>query len=340
VAAAPGDDGRLYVVEQTGRIRILADGAPLEPPFLDLSGAISCCQERGLLGLAFHPNYAESGRLFVNYTNPDGDTEVVEYARSAADPSRADPRPVRRFLQIEQPFANHNGGMLAFAPDGTLVVATGDGGGAGDPQDNAQDLSSRLGKLLRIDVDRHPEPPPGNLPGADPAVWQYGLRNPWRLSFDRATGDLWIGDVGQNRFEEIDFAPAGAGGLDFGWPISEGEACFRPATDCDTAGSVLPIHVYGREAGSSVTGGYVYRGSRIGELAGWYVFGDFSTSRIWALARVDEGGATSVVELTPGIDPESRVGGLASFGEDLNGELYVAGFSGRVLRIDPAEEQE
>jgi glucose/arabinose dehydrogenase len=243
---------------------------------------------------------------------------------------------VRLFLRIDQPFANHNGGMLVFAPDGTLIVGMGDGGGGGDPQNHAHNLQSKLGKLLRIDVDRHPEPPPGNVPGADPDVWFYGLRNPWRLSFDRLTDDLWIGDVGQNRFEEIDFVPAGESGLDFGWPLTEGNACFRPA-DCDPSGVTLPIHDYGRDRGCSVTGGYVYRGTAIPRFAGWYVFGDFCSNRMWALLRAGEGEPV-VVELTPAIDPELRVVGLASFGEDQRGELYVVANAGRVFRIDPGLE--
>jgi glucose/arabinose dehydrogenase len=333
VAQAPGDDDRLFVVEQTGAIRIVEGGRLFDEPFLDLAGSISCCMERGLLGLAFHPDYAENGRFFVDYTNRDGDTEIVELARSAGDPRRAEPDPVRLLLRIEQPFANHNGGMLAFAPDGTLIVAMGDGGGAGDPQDRARDLSSKLGKLLRIDVDRHPEPPPGNHPGADPDVWHIGLRNPWRFSFDRATGDLWIGDVGQNAYEEIDFAPAGSPPLDFGWPATEGLHCFRPTQGCDTRGIALPVHEYGRDGGCSVTGGYVYRGTAVPGLAGWYLFGDFCSSRVWA--RSPSG---AVVELTPGIDPEGRIGGLSSFGEDALGELYVTGISGALLRIDVAPD--
>jgi glucose/arabinose dehydrogenase len=334
---APDGSGRLYVVEQTGRIRIIEGGLVAETPFLDLSDRVSCCGERGLLGLAFHPGYAENGRFFVDYTNRDGDTEIVELSRAEGAPDRADPGSARLLLRVDQPFANHNGGALAFAPDGTLVVALGDGGGAGDPQDNARDLSAQLGKLLRLDVERHPEPPPGNVAGADPYVWQYGLRNPWRFSFDRERQDLWIGDVGQNRHEEIDFAPAGAGGLDFGWPLLEGSACFRPPAGCDPDGTALPIYDYDREAGCSVTGGYVYRGSRIPGLDGWYLFGDYCSNRLWALLRREDG-EPLVVELTAVVDPSGRIRGLASFGEDLAGELYVVSLSGEVYRLEAAQD--
>ncbi|MEW6269146.1 MAG: PQQ-dependent sugar dehydrogenase [Thermodesulfobacteriota bacterium] len=332
VTAAPGDAGRLYVVEQTGRIRIVAPGGVLATPFLDLSQRVSCCGERGLLGLAFHPGYADDGRFFVNYTNVDGDTELVEFARSA-NPDVASPQPVRLLFTVDQPFANHNGGMLAFGPDGLLYVGLGDGGGAGDPQDNAQSLDSKLGKILRLDVDRHPEPPPGNVVGGDPDVWDFGLRNPWRFSFDRATGDLYIGDVGQNALEEIDVEPAGQGARNYGWPIMEGDRCFRPPSGCDTTGLAMPVVAYARDAGCSVTGGHVYRGLAIPGLAGRYVYGDFCSNRVFSFRWVD-GAATVPAELTEDLDPDGLIQGLTSFGEDEAGELYVVSQDGSVFRIE------
>jgi len=339
VTQAPGERERLYVVEQTGRIRVVEGGRMRAEPFLDLSGIVSCCGERGLLGLAFHPGYATNGRFFVNYTNPDGDTEIVEFRRASEDPPVADPEPARLFFRVDQPFPNHNGGMLAFAPDGTLAIGLGDGGGAGDPMNNARNPSSKLGKLLRIDVDRYPDPPAGNAATGDPDVWQQGLRNPWRFSFDRATGDLWIGDVGQDRFEEIDHVPAGQGGLDFGWPVTEGLHCFRPESGCDTTGLTLPVHEYDRSSGCSVTGGFVYRGAAIPELAGRYLFGDYCSNRMWLLTSSGgaPGSAVDVVDVTGALDPAGRVEGLSSFGEDLDGELYVVGLtSGNVFRVDAA----
>jgi glucose/arabinose dehydrogenase len=335
VAFAPGDTQHFYVLEQTGRVRVVDGGGAVgDVPFLDLSSLVSCCGERGLLGLAFHPDYAQNGRLFVNYTETNGDTVIAEYARSAEDPPRARPDAVRVFFMVDQPFSNHNGGMLAFGPDGFLYIGLGDGGSAGDPQGNGQSLSTKLGKILRIDVDRYPTPPPGNLPGGDPQIWDFGLRNPWRFSFDRATGDLYIGDVGQNRFEEINVEPAGEGGKNYGWRIMEGLHCFSPFTGCDQEGLTLPVLEYGRDDGCSVTGGYVYRGSAIPGLNGRYLYGDYCSNRVWAFVW-DGAQATSHVELTAALDPEERIQGLTSFGEDAAGELYVVSRAGSVFRIDP-----
>jgi glucose/arabinose dehydrogenase len=332
VTAAADDASRLFVVEQSGRIRVIRDGTVLATPFVDLSERISCCGERGLLGLAFHPGYASNGRFFVNYTNTDGDTEVVELARSG-DPDVASPDVVRRFFTIDQPFANHNGGMLAFGPDGNLHVGTGDGGAAGDPQNNAQNLDSKLGKILRIDVDSYPTPPPGNVAGGDPDVWHYGLRNPWRFSFDRATGDLYLGDVGQGVLEEIDVAAAGVGGSNFGWRIMEGTQCFQPPSGCDTTGLTLPVVEYGRDTGCSVTGGYVYRGSAIPGLDGHYLYGDYCSNRVFAF-RWQDGVVTDSRELTDDLDPDAQIQGLTSFGEDTGAELYVVSRDGTVFRIE------
>lgn len=330
---SPPGDPRLFVLEQTGRVLVLIDGEVQEEPFLDLSEQVSCCGERGLLGLAFHPDYASNGRFVVNYTDENGDTVVAEYARSDEDADRAALGEVKRFLHVEQPFGNHNGGMVEFGPDGLLYVGFGDGGAAGDPLDAGQDPQLKLGAMLRIDVDTHPEPPDGNLAGADPDVWAIGLRNPWRFSFDRETGDLYIADVGQNLYEEVHVAAAGAGSANYGWRIMEGFHCFNPPEDCDTTGLVLPAVEYGRDLGCSVTGGYVYRGEAIAGLAGWYLYGDFCSNRVWAM-RWEAGRVLEHYEITEEIDPEGVLGGISSFGEDAAGELYVVSLGGGVHRID------
>ncbi|MFQ5527607.1 MAG: PQQ-dependent sugar dehydrogenase, partial [Thermoanaerobaculia bacterium] len=249
----PGDgSGRLFVVEQGGRIKILDRGTELAEPFLDLSGSVSCCDERGLLGLAFHPDYASDGLFFVNYTDLAGDTVVSRFSVSSADANRADTGSETGILSFDQPFGNHNGGHLAFGPDGYLYVSSGDGGSGGDPQNNGQSLDTLLGKILRVDVDGSPVAiPPDNPfvndPNARPEIWAYGLRNPWRFSFDRDTGDLFIGDVGQNAREEIDLQPGSSpGGENYGWRRMEGSRCFNPSSGCDNGELVLPIAEYGR----------------------------------------------------------------------------------------------
>jgi glucose/arabinose dehydrogenase len=223
--------------------------------------------------------------------------------------------------------------MLAFGPDGFLYVGLGDGGSGGDPQNNAQNLGVKLGKILRLDVDAYPTPPPGNTPGGDPDVLHWGLRNPWRFSFDRASGDLYVGDVGQNQFEEIDVAPAGAGGLNFGWRVMEGAHCYQPPEACDRSGLTLPIAEYDHDVGCSVTGGYVYRGSALPRLTGRYLYGDYCSNRVFSL--IWSGGVTSEsLELTTDLDPDGLIQGLSSFGEDLAGELYVTSLDGSVFRIE------
>ncbi|MGH9464810.1 MAG: PQQ-dependent sugar dehydrogenase, partial [Thermoanaerobaculia bacterium] len=319
---APGDgSGRLFVVLQGGRILVLAADGSLRPePFLDLSDRVSCCGERGLLGLAFHPDFESNGLFFVNYTDPQGDTVVSRFAVSA-DPDRADPTSERGVLTYAQPFANHNGGHLAFGPDGYLYIASGDGGGAGDPQNNGQSLDTLLGKLLRIDVDGSPYAiPPDNPfigdPEARPEIWAYGLRNPWRFSFDRATGDLFVGDVGQSSREEIDFQPvASGGGENYGWRRMEGSLCFDPPSNCDDDSLVPPILEYGHDAGCSVTGGFRYRGGSVPQLAGVYLFADFCAGTLWG--ATEEGGVWSATVLA-----ETGLA-VSSFGEDEAGELYL-----------------
>jgi glucose/arabinose dehydrogenase len=332
VTHAPDGSGRLFVVERKGLIRVWRDGAVLDRPFLDVSPLLRTThQEQGLLGLAFHPRYVENGRFVVNFTDRRGTTIVAGY-RVSSDPDVADPGSAVGIIRIEQPAANHNGGHVAFGPDGHLWLGTGDGGGSGDQFGNAQDLSSLLGKMLRIDVDSA-EPyaiPPDNpfvgQAGIRPEIWAYGLRNPWRYAFDRQTGDLFIADVGQNRREEIHVQPSGSGaGANYGWPIMEGARCFHPASGCDPTGLELPAADYDRSDGCSVTGGHVYRGSAYPDLVGWYVFGDFCTGKVWILARI--GDAWNVHEAGRMVTP-------SSFGEDQAGELYAVSLTeGRLYRV-------
>jgi glucose/arabinose dehydrogenase len=337
VANAGDGSNRLFVVERTGTIRVVQDGQVLPDPFLDISARMKIdFLEQGLLGLAFHPDYAANGRFFVDLTDRGGDTRVVEF-RVSADPDRADPAPVRTVLTVAQPFSNHNGGLIAFGPDGMLYVGMGDGGSGGDPQGNAQDRGSLLGKLLRIDVDgAAPYAVPGDNPfvgeaGARGEVWAYGLRNPWRFAFDRGTGDLYVADVGQNRLEEVN-AVAGAGrGLDYGWDVMEGDECFEPPEGCQTAGRTLPVVVYDHGDGCSVTGGHVYRGSAIPDLRGTYFYSDFCSGFVRSF-RFAAGAATderSWPELRP------SEGGVSSFGEDAAGEIYLTTSGGAVYRIVP-----
>jgi glucose/arabinose dehydrogenase len=332
VGGAPGDPAtRLFVVEQYGAIQILESGAALSEPFLDVSDLVSTIGEQGLLGLAFHPGYAQNGRFFVNYTNHDGDTVVAEYKRSS-DPNKADPTPVKTLLTIDQPYPNHNGGNVVFGPDGFLYIGMGDGGLADDPNGNGQDPDSKLGKMLRIDVDNYPAAPPGNVPGGDPDVWDLGMRNPWRWSFDACTGDLYIGDVGQDAWEEIDVEPAGEGNKNYGWDVMEGTHCHEPSSGCDQTGLTMPVIEYPHGADCSVTGGFVYRGAAIPNLVGTYFYGDYCTGNIWTFKWKD-GAISEQADLTS--DLESAGTTISSFGQDTAGELYVCDHEGgHVYRID------
>jgi glucose/arabinose dehydrogenase len=334
---APGDRERLYVVEQGGRIRVIRNGQLQATPFLDVSGRIASGGERGLLGLAFHPQFATSRRFFVNYTNPRGDTHVAEFRATSAD--AADPGSERVVLTETQPFANHNGGGLSFDNTGRLLVALGDGGSGGDPLGNGQKLDTFLGKILRIDVDAGaPYAVPSDNPfrataGAAPEIWAYGLRNPFRISVDRPTGNLYIGDVGQNRVEEIDVGLASRrGGENYGWNTLEGSQCYSPASGCNRTGLTLPVYEYSHSEGCSVTGGVVYRGCRMPDLAGTYFFGDYCTGLVRSF-RLANGQATDVRDWTTSV---RGLNSPAAFGLDADGEVYVVDYDGEVYRLEPA----
>jgi glucose/arabinose dehydrogenase len=321
--------GRLFILEQPGRIRIVADGALLERPFLNLASRVRSGGERGLLGLAFHPGFATNRRFFVNYTRePDGATVIAEFRAAAMKPDRAR-RVERVLLTVAQPFSNHNGGMLAFGPDGHLYIALGDGGGGGDPRNRAQNRNALLGKILRIDVDgeRPYAIPPDNpfaAGGGRPEIYAFGLRNPWRFAFDRRTGRLLAGDVGQARIEEIDVIRRGR---NYGWPIMEGPLCFRPRTGCDRSGLAPPVSHYRQVGGRcSITGGYVYRGSAIQDLVGTHLSGDFCSGEIFGLRARERS-----LLLETGLQ-------ISSFGEDEAGEVYVVDLGGAVYRIVSAAE--
>jgi len=344
---SPDDNtGRLFVVEQGGKIKIIqSNGQVLAAPFLDIGNTLSSSSgEEGLLGLAFHLMYKTNRRFFVNYTSNDGGTlhtVIAEYTTSTGDANLADATSERILLTVDQPFTNHNGGGLAFGNDGYLYIGLGDGGSGGDPNGNGQNINVLLGKILRIDVDSAPamglqyaippDNPFANAAGRD-EIWLYGLRNPFRFSIDHATGDLWIGDVGQDSFEEVDRITPQQGGANLGWNIMEGTHCFNPSSNCPTAGLTLPIFDYSHDPGDeTVIGGYVYHGTRIPQLAGVYVFGDFISGRIWTLTQTSQGAwVRTEVSSTAAND-------LSSFGQDRNGELYVVRYSrGVVSRMHQA----
>ncbi|NWG18627.1 MAG: PQQ-dependent sugar dehydrogenase [Chloroflexi bacterium] len=333
VTHAGDASGRLFIVEQYGRIWIYADGALLPQPFLDVADRLSTRgNEQGLLGLAFHPDYAANGLFFINYTDRDGATAVVRYSVSADDPNRADPASAAIILQIAQPYRNHNGGHIAFGPDGYLYIGMGDGGSAGDPQGSGQNPAALLGKMLRIDINADPYAIPADNPfvnAADyaPEIWAMGLRNPWRFSFDRASGDLYIGDVGQNAVEEVNFQPADSrGGENYGWNILEGTRAYSGAAA--PAGLVPPFYEYPHPEGCSVIGGYVYRGEGLPDLQGIYLFGDYCSGVVYASRRDASGNWQTMRWLDTG-----KI--ISSFGEDEAGELYLIGHMGSIYRFEP-----
>ncbi len=328
VTAPPGDTDRLFIVEQSGRIRIFENGNLNAAPFLNVSAITSTGGERGLLGLAFHPDYANNGWFYINHTGSSGAcagaagcTIVARYSVSG-DPDLADPGSRAQIIRIAQPYSNHNGGGIEFGPDGYLYIGMGDGGSGGDPGNRSQNDGQLLGKMLRLDVDSGL---PYSIPEDNPHVgeglpldeiWAKGLRNPWRFSFDRLTGDLWIGDVGQYIWEEVDFQPAAStGGENYGWRLMEGNHCFNPANNCDLGGLTYPIWEYDHNSGCSITGGYVYRGASIPELQGLYLYADYCNGRIWAFDPAD---SSNTLILT-----DQNVGNITSFGEDADGELYL-----------------
>jgi glucose/arabinose dehydrogenase len=340
--AVPGDT-RMLVAEQGGRISLLGPDE-LSPPVLDLSDRLVDGGERGLLSVAVHPKFAENGRLFVHYSERgSGATVVAEYEAVLSGGRLKSMRSAeRRLLRQEQPYANHNGGTLAFSPqDGFLYLGLGDGGAAADPHGYGQALDTLLGKILRLDIDAAPEPglayaiPKSNpfvdREGARKEIWAYGLRNPWRMAFDRASGDLWIGDVGQNKFEEVHRQPGDSrGGENYGWDIMEGLHCFPERESCESKAFVAPVLEYGHDAGCSVTGGAVYRGTVLLDLQGAYVFGDYCSGRIWAHR---DGVTTELSERIFGTGPHFEI---SSFGEDGAGELYVAAHdTGDIFRFVP-----
>jgi glucose/arabinose dehydrogenase len=334
VTNAGDGSGRLFINEQAGKVRVITAGGALSPtPFVDLTSRIKSGGERGLLGLAFHPRFASNRRLFVDYTRARDGGTIVSELRASADGSRVDPSSERIILFVPQPFANHNGGQLAFGPDGYLYIGLGDGGSGGDPYGNGQNRNVLLGKILRIDVDGphaagkaygippdNPYAAGGFAPGEGrPEVWAYGLRNPWRFSFDRVTGELYVGDVGQNAWEEIDRQPLDPpGGANYGWNLMEGNHCFQ--SGCDPTGLTMPIAEYSHQLGCSVTGGYVYRGTAQAALRGMYIFGDYCSGRLFTVHSED--GA-----ITTGTVAESGLN-ISSFGEDEAGELYLVDLSG------------
>jgi len=325
--------GQLFVVEQSGTIRVIVNGALLEKPFLDITNRILSGGERGLLGLAFHPNHRKNGRFFVNYNRrDDGATVLAEYRRQGLALQAGTEE--RILMVVPQPYANHNGGMVTFGPDGFLYIGRGDGGSRGDPQNRAQNTAELLGKILRIDVDAAP---PYGIPadnpfaraGGRPEVFAYGIRNPWRFSFDRETGALWLADVGQYKWEEIDLVTRGG---NYGWHITEGNHCYLPEKDCPVVGQIMPVFEYGHDQGRcSVTGGYVYRGRNVPALKGLYLFGDFCSGEVFAIPA-----AKAVIQGSG--PPVLRKSGMkiSSFGEDEAGEVYVVDHTGGVYRVGPA----
>ena len=312
ISSTPSEPDRLYVVEQPGVVRVVENGKLLPDPFLDIHDLVVSGGEQGLLSLAFDPDYASNHLFYVDYTDTNGDTRVVEYE---AVPGST-PVKHRELLFVDQPYANHNGGQLAFGPDGRLYVGMGDGGSGGDPENRAQDLSQRLGKLLSID-------PHGS------GGWRiegYGLRNPWRFSFDRETGDLWIGDVGQSNWEEIDRTPRSSPGLEnYGWNVYEGTHVFEDKPGNPAGHLVMPVYEYGHDEGCSVTGGYVYRGEAFSGAQGRYFFGDYCSGSVWSL-RLHGNAATNVSD-------SGHVPALSSFGEDASGELYAASLEGKIYKL-------
>ncbi len=326
---APDGSGRIFIIEQRGFIRIIKNGVIGPQPFLNISSLVECCGERGLIGLAFHPQYQSNGRFFVDYTRRvSGQLQVViaEYHVSATNPNKADPNGIE-LLSIDKPFDNHNGGQLAFGPDGYLYIGVGDGGSGGDPFGNGQNLEVLLGKILRIDINSGapyaipPDNPFVNDPTARGEIWAYGLRNPWKFSFDRQNGRLFAGDVGQNNWEEVDLITKGS---NYGWNVMEGFHCYPPGTpDCDMTGLTLPLSEYSHLEGDAIIGGFVYHGISIPQLQGLYVFGDYISGKVYVLKQQ---GTT----WKRGLSLESGIF-ISAFGQDASGELYVLDYNNGIV---------
>lgn len=357
VFATGAKDGssRLFVCEKTGRVRVIENGALVAAPFLDLSGSVSTDSERGLLGIAFSPQYARTGRFYVDYTDKSGNTVISRFVADASG-TKADPASEEVLLRIEQPYANHNGGCVQFGPDKMLWIGMGDGGSGGDPQGNAQSLDTLLGKMLRIDVGESGAPANGEPYGipadnpfanptdeataAQPEVWATGLRNPWRFSFDSKTKGLWIGDVGQSQWEEIDFVPAGssgvpAGGLNFGWNTFEASHPYPAGTSVtvDTTRFTMPIIEYDHGAGNSVTGGVVVRDPAYPGLDGIYLYGDYGSGRVWGARPSSDAGKAGAPVGVENVEMLSTKYQVVSFGTGDNGEVYLVDFAGAVYRV-------
>ena len=357
VTSHPEDASLLYVVEQGGRIKIINNGKAAVAPFLDIDKRVvnpnRPGDERGLLGFAFHPNHAKNGKFYVNYMNNDGYTVVSEF--SVKSKKKADHTSERILFDLEQPYRNHNGGHMEFGPDGYLYISIGDGGKAGDPLNAGQDLNTLFGKVIRIDVNTHPY----GIPESNPyygqkdkrgEVWAWGFRNVWRFSFDRKTGDIYYGDVGQNKWEEVNYEPAGSpGGVNYGWRLMEASHCYNPKNNCLKDGLTMPIVEYPNDAnymvilgggsqedaeGCSVTGGYVYRGKEIKGLQGYYLFGDYCSGNIWTF-KVLNGKAVEFENRTEEINLANGefTTYISSFGEDANGELYIVEYNGGIYKL-------
>ena len=332
---APAGDSRLFVVEQAGRIVVVKNGARQTRPFLDIRSKVGSGGERGLLSVAFHPLYRTNGFLFVHYNDRNGDSNIERYSVSR-DPDVADPNSAKLILRIDQPYGNHNGGMNLFGPDGMLYVGMGDGGSEYDPHGYGQNNNTLLSKLLRINVDRgdpytSPVANPFSRGGGRPEIWATGLRNPWRYAFDAKDGNLYIADVGQDRFEEIDIAPINRAGVNYGWSVMEGFSCLR-GSSCNQTGLQRPALVYTHSDGCSITGGFVYRGSRIPALDGHYFYADYCRDWLRSFKYVN-GRVTAQTEW-----PVTKLSATSSFGVDGSGELYIVQHGGRILKIVPSAE--
>jgi len=349
-----GETDRMFVVEKVGRVRVVRNGAVAAQPFVDVSANVTeRFEELGLLSVAFHPKYSENGRFYIYYSTLRNNTvfnELFEYKVSSDNPDVADPASARLLLEFQKPQDNHNGGDLEFGPDGFLYIGVGDGGGAGDQHGatgNGQNLGVLLGKILRIDVDGTGAGPngaygipAGNLQqaGALPEIWSYGLRNPWRYSFDPCTGDMYIGEVGQDNVEEIDYEPVNTPGRNYGWRLMEGNNCFNPNNGCNaqTQNIIPPVATYTHATlGQSVTGGYIYRGSAIPDLRGTYLYSDYESKRIFALRMSNGKVAQAQTEISTNINADGNVLGIGSFAQNNAGDLFAIEFAGRIFRIDP-----